>query len=162
MVISVKKISGKRKYVRQKNDDEERTARIAGTMWKPGKGGPGRPRGLQNKFTRLIKEAVAMAAENAGNFLHSHQRCQSMGLTGYLEWMSLEHPAVFGALIKMIYPSQVTVKLDDGRQPYKSFEDLRQAMLQRGLPPEMVETTMPKLTFRPLDDDDVIEGEVAK
>lgn len=144
---------------KDKRTDQERVKhlRVAGYLWKPGERKVGRSKGVPNKVTKLIREAILAAGENSGDFLFSHQRCKSLGLTGYLEFLSLEAPAVFGQLLKMIYPSQVTVKIEDGRQPYKNFEELRQAMIQRGLP---VETTMPKLTFRPLSDDDVVEAEV--
>src|SRR5262249_59579462 len=143
----------------QKNNGKKHSKRaehlrVAGYMWKPGERKAGRAKGTQNKFTRLIKEAVAMAADNAGDFLHSHQKCQSMGLTGYLEWMSLQHPAVFAALIRMIYPTQHTVRAEDNRtEPYRSLEDARQALLRKGIPLSLIEDR-PRILYKPLPDDD--------
>ena len=71
-------------------------------------------------------------------------------------WLAIEHPAVFGALIKMIYPTQTTVKIEDGRKPYQSLEELHEAMLKRGLPALKITH---KINFKPLDDGEIIDVE---
>ena len=131
---------------------EKQSERKRNPSWfvKGQKGGPGRKAGKPNKFTKLIKEAVLEAGENAGDMLRRAELCGSEGITGYFEWLSIEHPAVFGALIKMIYPAQATIKIEDARQPYKSLDELHGALMRRGLPAMHI---LRRVAFKPVEDD---------
>jgi len=63
---------------------------------------------------------VLDAGENAGEFLKRANLCGSEGMTGYMEWLAINHPAVYGALIARIYPSQIDVTVEDTRRtPYR-------------------------------------------
>jgi hypothetical protein len=63
-----------------------------------GKPGPGRKRGIPNKATGLLKDAILQAAEEAGG---------KGGLVGYLTLQARKHPAAFLALIGRVLPLQM-------------------------------------------------------
>lgn len=60
---------------------------------------PGRPKGVPNKATALLKDAILMAASNAGG---------KAGLVGYLETQAKENPGPFMALLGKVLPMQLT------------------------------------------------------
>lgn len=60
--------------------------------------GPGRPKGSQNKVTKLLRDAIAEAAELAGG---------KEGLVGYLKKQAIAHPAAFIGLLGKVLPLQV-------------------------------------------------------
>jgi hypothetical protein len=68
---------------------------------KIGKGapGPGRPKGVPNKTTTLLKEAVLKAAEEAGG---------AEGMVGYLRRQAIENPGPFMSLLGKVLPTQLT------------------------------------------------------
>lgn len=63
--------------------------------------GPGRPKGLQNKTTALLKDAILKAAENAGGGSPD-------GLAKYLELQAEENPGPFMSLLGKVLPMQLT------------------------------------------------------
>lgn len=64
--------------------------------------GPGRPKGLPNKTTTILKDAILRAAEQAGNKLGSE------GMVSYLETQAVENPGPFMSLLGKVLPMQVT------------------------------------------------------
>jgi hypothetical protein len=73
-----------------------------------GKGNPktgGRKRGVPNRRTALLKDAVLKAAEEAGD---------EEGMVGYLKKQAIENPGPFMALLGKVLPMQVTSSNDDG------------------------------------------------
>lgn len=63
-----------------------------------GKAGPGRPKGMPNKTTALLKDAVLQAATNAGG---------KAGMVGYLQTQAIENPTAFLSLLGKTMPLQV-------------------------------------------------------
>jgi hypothetical protein len=64
----------------------------------PGGAGPGRPRGVPNKNTALLKDAILEAAALAGD---------KEGMTGYLQRQAQENPTAFLTLLGKVLPLQV-------------------------------------------------------
>lgn len=61
--------------------------------------GPGRPKGVPNKNTTLLKDAILAAAAKAGG---------KDGLVGYLQTQANENPQSFLPLLGKVLPLQVT------------------------------------------------------
>ena len=72
------------------------------------KGNPktgGRKRGVTNKTTALLKDAVLQAAEAAGD---------KEGMVGYLTTQATQNPAAFMSLLGRVLPLQNAVNDEDG------------------------------------------------
>ncbi|EJF84683.1 hypothetical protein MCU_00261 [Bartonella elizabethae Re6043vi] len=69
---------------------------------RPARAGMGRVKGVPNKNTRLLKEAIIKAAELAGN------KYGKEGLISYLEKQAVKCPAAYLALLGKVLPLQVT------------------------------------------------------
>lgn len=63
-----------------------------------GKPGPGRPKGMPNKTTALIKDAIIQAAQNAGG---------DEGMIGYLTEQAEKNPGPFLSLLGKVIPTQL-------------------------------------------------------
>ncbi len=63
-----------------------------------GKAGPGRPKGLPNKTTALLKDAILKAATEAGNG----------DMAAYLAQQAVDNPGPFMALLGKVLPMQHT------------------------------------------------------
>lgn len=63
-----------------------------------GKAGPGRPKGLPNKTTQLLKDAILKAASDAGDG----------DMVTYLTRQAKENPGPFMALLGKVLPMQVS------------------------------------------------------
>lgn len=63
---------------------------------------PGRPKGVPNKITAMLKDAILKAAEQAGNKIGSD------GMVSYLERQATENPGPFMSLLGKVLPMQVT------------------------------------------------------
>lgn len=63
-----------------------------------GQAGPGRPKGVPNKTTQLLKDAILKAATDAGNG----------DMAVYLRTQAVENPGPFMALLGKVLPMQVT------------------------------------------------------
>lgn len=63
-----------------------------------GNRGKGRVKGVPNKTTALLKDAILKAAENAGG---------NGGMVGYLTLQAMENPGPFMALLGKVLPTQV-------------------------------------------------------
>jgi len=61
--------------------------------------GPGRPKGVLNKTTALLKDAILQAAELAGG---------PEGLVGYLQMQANENPGPFISLLGKVLPMQIS------------------------------------------------------
>ena len=63
-----------------------------------GNRGKGRPKGVPNKTTTALKEAILLAAEKAGG---------SGGTVAYLRQQAVDNPAAFMTLLGKVLPMQV-------------------------------------------------------
>ncbi len=66
---------------------------------RPPNAGKGRKKGVPNKTTALLKDAILHAAEAAGN---------EEGIVGYLQTQAKDNPGPFLALLGKVLPMQVT------------------------------------------------------
>jgi hypothetical protein len=94
----------------------------------------GRPKGQPNVLTRIVKEAILAAAEDVGNRLAEEAGKDPNGLVSYLEWAAMKQPAAYLALLGRVMPMQVEATNKDADVPYKTVEELQQALRDRGLP----------------------------
>lgn len=65
-----------------------------------GKPGPGRPKGVPNKVTTLLKEDILAAAEMA----------HPEGRVGYLKQQAQDNPTAFMSLLGKVLPMQITAE----------------------------------------------------
>ena len=63
---------------------------------------PGRPKGVPNKTTQILKDAILKAAEQAGN------KVGDDGMVSYLEVQATENPGPFMSLLGKVLPMQIT------------------------------------------------------
>lgn len=80
--------------------DEKETLKIGA-----GKPGPGRPKGIPNRSTTLLKDAILRAAEEAGG---------EEGVVGYLRLQAIENPGPFMTLLGKVLPTQTSLTDPDG------------------------------------------------
>lgn len=64
--------------------------------------GPGRPKGVPNKTTTALKEAILRAAELAGADMKGKD-----GLIGYCQFLAVNEPKSFTTLLGRVLPLQV-------------------------------------------------------
>lgn len=67
--------------------------------------GPGRPKGMPNKTTALLKDAILRAAEAAGG---DETETSPGGMIAYLTTQAKTNPGPFMALLGKVLPMQVT------------------------------------------------------
>jgi hypothetical protein len=73
-----------------------------------GKPGPGRPKGMPNKTTQTLKEAVLQAAELTGQDGQGKE-----GLVGYLRHVAATNVPAFSSLLGKVLPLQVVGDADN-------------------------------------------------
>jgi hypothetical protein len=108
----------------------------------------GRKPGSINKNTRLLKEAILIAAELEGDvalqkFKTAAERYRESekeaakrgGLVGYLRYLARSHPQSFATLLGRVLPTQVRV---DARTEtiFRTLEEVQEEMARRGMPLE--------------------------
>jgi hypothetical protein len=67
----------------------------------------GRPRGVQNRVTVALKQAIILGAEDVGEDGKGKD-----GLQGYMRRLALQEPSVFGQLLRRIMPVEVRRDID--------------------------------------------------
>lgn len=75
---------------------------------KPPNAGKGRQKGVPNKTTALLKDAILLAAEKAGN------KVGDDGLVSYLEDQAEKNPGPFMSLLGKVLPMQMIGAGDKG------------------------------------------------
>ena len=73
--------------------------------------GPGRPKGIGNKTTTALKDAILQAAESAGADGNGKE-----GMIGYLKKQANENPTSFNGLLGKVLPLQIA---NDGDETFK-------------------------------------------
>lgn len=63
----------------------------------------GRPKGVPNRTTTALKDAILLAAEEVGEDGNGQD-----GLKGYLKGLAKDEPKAFSALLGKVLPMQVT------------------------------------------------------
>jgi hypothetical protein len=64
----------------------------------------GRPKGVPNKTTALLKEAILLAAEQVGSDGNGTE-----GLSGYCRYLAEREPRAFAVLLGKVLPMQVAI-----------------------------------------------------
>jgi hypothetical protein len=95
----------------------------------------GSRRGVPNKYGRVLKEALLLAAEWDGEDLNGKN-----GVTGYCYRLAVLEPKAFAQLLGKVLPLQVNAKVDvaELREPYETIEQAEQAMYELGLQPTRI------------------------
>ncbi len=65
----------------------------------------GRTKGTPNKTSGLLKEAIILAAQEAGKKIHPND---DDGLVAYCRFLAMEEPKAFSTLLGRVLPMQVT------------------------------------------------------
>ena len=91
--------------------------------------GPGRKRGVPNKTTSVLKEAILIAAANSGDCIAQQMLEKALGdgnaiqanggLVGYLEHIALNFPQQFIPLLGKVLPLVVNGSVDVNHNAYK-------------------------------------------
>jgi hypothetical protein len=87
----------------------EKSSKVVSTAKrKPPNAGKGRKKGVPNKTTALLKDAILRAAEQAGN------KVGNEGMVSYLALQAEENPGPFMSLLGKVLPMQVEGTGKDG------------------------------------------------
>lgn len=104
----------------------------------------GSRKGIQNKSTKMMKEALVIAAEASK---HSNKK----GLIGYLTWLADHREETFATLLGRLLPLQVNMRSEHVEtKRYETVAEVRIAMIEKGIAPEradqLIALTMPRTT----------------
>jgi hypothetical protein len=122
--------------------------------------GPDRPppnrKGVINKHTRILKDAIMLAAELEG------EDGQGRGkLTGFMRKVAREDLRAFCMLLSRVIPLQVETKTMDEpqkRTTYKSVDEVKRELASRGVSMDIMFKIMTAEPEPLNDDEDVIDG----
>ena len=100
----------------------------------------GSRKGVPNKTTRILKDALILAAEACGDLSGIYREDLSemgiehgeQGLVGYLKWVAKVHPKSFISILAKLLPIQHRVD-SFSETVYRSVEELQHEVSQRGL-----------------------------
>jgi hypothetical protein len=88
----------------------------------------GRKKGVPNKLSRDLKEAIIEAAIASG-----YDTKGKDGLTGYLKRMADYEVQIFGGMLRAMIPLQVNATLHQPKT-FKSPDEIKAALKERGIP----------------------------
>ena len=127
-----------------------------GRFGKPGVENPGRRLGSISKHTRLLKEAIMLAAELEGQDGNGKGK-----LVGFCRKVAQEDLRAFCMLLSRVIPLQVDHKEmepEKRRTTYKSVEEVKRELASRGISMELMFKIM-TAEPEPLDNGETIDGE---
>lgn len=101
-----------------------------GRFGKPGVPNPGRPEGATNKYTRVIKEALLIAAEEHGRNGHGKGK-----LVGFMHKVLDEDLRTFCMMMARAMSLQVETRTDDAPKDviYGTVEEVKREMASKGI-----------------------------
>jgi hypothetical protein len=150
--MSVKKTSKKRRPILARGSRGPQPGKNLPHRFEKGcKPGPGRPKGVPNVMTRILKEAILEAGENVGNAIAASKQQEGQGIVSYFEWCATEHPPAYLALVGRILPMQRENEDRNSKVPYKTVKEAQQALRDRGLPVERIYPLLVDLTQEDVD-----------
>ena len=88
------------------------------------KPGPGRPKGVPNALTQILKEAILLAGEDVGNEIADEAKQERKGLVSYLQWAAIKHPPAYLQLLARVMSTQIETSTKHS-EPYKTVEELQ-------------------------------------
>jgi hypothetical protein len=88
---------------------------------------PGRAKGVRNRTTTLLKDAILKAAELVGQDGKGKD-----GLVGYLKMLAVRERAVYARLLEKVLPMQLHV--EDKTVTKYTAEEVAERLQERGLP----------------------------
>jgi len=89
----------------------------------------GRKKGVPNRLTREIKEAIIAACEQ-----HGSDGKGTGGLQGYFEMLAKEERKSMAMLLRAVMPLQVNATVQPIKT-YKTTDEIKAALRERGIPP---------------------------
>lgn len=101
-----------------------------GKLDRGGQAGPGRGKGTPNKTTRLLREAIILAAEAVGDEKGKGE------LVGYLQWIAKKYPDLFCTLLGRVLPMQL-IGPSDGPVRVEvelTLTQMQKRLEERGIP----------------------------
>ena len=90
----------------------------------------GRSKGAQKEVIKDLREAIILAAEQFGEDGRGRD-----GLVGYLRRLARTEPKSFAMLLGRV-PTDEIIRKDNGPQEYKTLDEVKQALRERGIPME--------------------------
>jgi hypothetical protein len=113
----------------------------------------GRKPGTPNVVTGLVKEAIIIAAEFAGNYFankpgtkaHPHyvHKTELAGMAAYLAQQAIEYPRSFMPLVARVLPLQINMKTEKtAKVVYRNVDEMREALRSRGFDEATIDLMM--------------------
>ena len=115
--------------------------RIERTQFRPGN--PGRRRGSRNVMTNSLRECIIEAADRLG----SDGRGKD-SVVGWLMTFAKRHPVPFSHLLAKVLPIEVLTPTEVEEKVYRSPEEMRQALRERGISPVMMRLLADRMAAR--------------
>jgi hypothetical protein len=102
----------------------------------------GRPKGAKNVMTRVLKDAILLAAAES-----KHAKANGGGLVGYAIYLANERPEIFVRLLAKLLPLQEKERAQTAKQPgkpvkpaaYRTAAEVRAALIAQGIPVHQVD-----------------------